>query len=222
MIITIDGPVASGKSTIAKELGKRLGLFYLNTGLLYRAVAYILVHELRKTINWEIPLEVSPEELNFIDDIKYEFISNEPHIIFKEQDITSFLSNASYDQVASIVSASKSVREKLLDVQRKIGEKYNIIADGRDCGSVVFPKADYKFFLTANVDSRVRRVLSDPKRKIEDKDYEHIKQEIEARDKRDEERVVAPLIVPNDAIFIDSSNLDFEQTIQTFLRYIKQ
>lgn len=222
MIITIDGPVASGKSSIAKELGKRLGLFYLNTGLLYRAVAYILVHELRKSVKLDVPFEVAPEELSFIKDIRYEFIENEPHLFFKDEDISAFLSDASYGQIASIVSSSKSVRESLLNVQRNIGEKYNIVADGRDCGSVVFPKADYKFFLTANVDSRVRRVLSDPSRKVEDKDYACVKQEVETRDKRDEERAVSPLIVPNDAIFIDNSSLDFEQTIQTFLRYIKK
>ncbi len=222
MIITIDGPVASGKSTVAKELGNRLGLFYLNTGLLYRAVAYILVHELRKKINWEVPFEIKEEELDFINDIKYEFVEKEPHLFFKDKDITEFLSDASYDQIASVVSASKLVRDSLLPVQRGIGEKYNIIADGRDCGSVVFPDADYKFFLTANVDSRVRRILSDPKRKVVDKDYSRVEQELRARDKRDEEREVAPLIVPKDAIFIDSSTLDFEQTVQTFLGHIKK
>lgn len=222
MIITIDGPVASGKSSVAQELGERLGLFYLNTGLLYRAVAYILIHEFRKTINWEVPFEVEPEELDFIKNISYEFISGEPHILFKEKDITDSLQDASFDQVASMVSTSKSVREKLLSVQRKIGEKYNIIADGRDCGSKVFPKADYKFFLTASVDARVRRILTDPKRKLEGKTYDEIKQEIEARDKRDQERAVAPLIIPNDAIIIDNSRLNFKETIDTFLRYIKK
>jgi cytidylate kinase len=222
MIITIDGPVASGKSTVAKELGNRLGLFYLNTGLLYRAVAYILVHELRKKINWELPFEPKEEELIFISDIKYEFVDKEPHLFFKDKDITEFLSNASYDQVASVVSASKLVRDRLLPVQRDIGKKYNIVADGRDCGSVVFPNADFKFFLTANIDSRVRRVLSDPKRKVEDQDYSRVAQELQSRDKRDEERAVAPLVVPNDAIFIDSSTFDFEQTVQTFLGYIKK
>lgn len=222
MIITIDGPVASGKSSVAKELGKRLGLFYLNTGLLYRAVAYLLVHEFRKKISLEVPFEGAAEDLSFINDIKYEFIDNEPHMFFKDKDITGFLYNASYDQIASMVSASESVRARLLDVQRSIGEKYNIIADGRDCGSVVFPNAEVKFFLTADVNARVRRVIADPKRKAEDKDYVLVQQEIEARDKRDEERTVAPLIVPDDAILIDNSNLDFEQTIQSFLRHIKK
>lgn len=222
MIITIDGPVASGKSSVAKEIGRRLDLFYLNTGLLYRAVAYILVHEFRKTINWEIPFEISEQELDFVHDIVYEFVSGQPHVIFKGRDITEFLSDASYDQTVSFISACKTVRDKLLPVQQNIGAKYNIIADGRDCGSVVFPKADYKFFLTASVDARVQRVLDDPKRKIQGDSYDKVKNEIEARDTRDWERVVAPLQIAADAIMIDNSKLDLDQTVQEILRHIKK
>jgi cytidylate kinase len=222
MIITIDGPVASGKSSVAKEIGNRLGLFYLNTGLLYRAVAYILIHDFRKTINWDLPVEFADQELEFVKDIVYEFIDREPHVIFMGKDITKFLSDASYDQVASVVSALKIVRDKLLPVQRIIGQKYNIIADGRDCGSVVFPNADYKFFLTASVDARVRRVITDPKRKAQSDDYDKVKAEIESRDKRDQERVIAPLTIPEGAIMVDSTAFDFEQTVQAILKYIKK
>lgn len=221
MIITIDGPVASGKSSVAKAIGNRLGLFYLNTGLLYRAVAYILIHEFRKKISMEGPFEVREHELNFINEIAYEFISGQPHVIFKGKDITSFLSDASLDQAASIVSACKIVRDKLLPVQQNIGKKYSIIADGRDCGTVVFPNADYKFFLTASVDARVKRVLSDSKRKVQDTSYDKVKSDIEARDARDWQRAIAPLRKADDAVVIDSSNLNFEQTVQEFLQHIK-
>jgi len=222
MIITIDGPVASGKSSVAKAIGNKLGLFYLNTGLLYRAVAYILIHEYRKTVNWDLPVEFSDQELEFVKDIVYEFITGEPHVIFRGKDITQFLSDASLDQIASVVSGSKIVRDKLLLVQRSIGQKYNIIADGRDCGSVVFPNADYKFFLTADLDVRVRRVLGDPKRKAQRDSYEKVKAEVESRDKRDQERSVAPLTVPKNAIMIDNSTLDFDQTVQEILKYVKK
>lgn len=221
MIITIDGPVASGKSSVAKAIGNRLGLFYLNTGLLYRAVAYILIHEFRKKISLEFPFEINEQELDFITDISYEFMSGQPHVIFKDKDITEFLSDASLDQSASIVSACKIVRDKLLSVQQDIGKKYSIIADGRDCGTVVFPTADYKFFLTASVDARVKRVLSDPKRKVQDSSYDKVKNEIEARDARDWQRAVAPLKIADDAVVIDSSNFDFEHTVQAILQYIK-
>jgi cytidylate kinase len=221
MIVTIDGPAASGKSSVAQELGKRLGLFHLRTGLLYRAVAYILVHDFRKKINWDVPVEFAPEDLTFIKDITYKFIDTVPHVFFKNTDITSHLSLASLDQMTSIISASKAVRKVLLDVQRKIAEQYNIIADGRDCGSVVFPSADYKFFLTASAEQRAARVTSDASRKEDIKDVDKIMREIEIRDKRDQEREVAPLTIPVSAIIIDSSNLGFEQTIQEFLKYIK-
>ncbi|MFA6535222.1 MAG: (d)CMP kinase [Candidatus Babeliales bacterium] len=221
MIITIDGPVASGKSSVAKEIGNRLGLFYLNTGLLYRAVAYILIHEFRKKINLEFPFEVSEQELDFINEIVYEFIAGQPHVIFKGKDITVFLTAASLDQDASIVSACKILRDKLLPVQQNIGKKYNIIADGRDCGTVVFPNADYKFFLTASVEARVKRVLSDPKRKVQDSSYDKVKNEIEARDARDWQRAIAPLKIADDAVVIDSSDLSFEQTVQAILQHIK-
>ena len=112
------------------------------------------------------------------------------------------------------------VRDKLLSVQQDIGKKYSIIADGRDCGTVIFPNADYKFFLTANVDARVKRVLSDPKRKVQDSSYDKVKNEIEARDARDWQRAVAPLKIADDAVVIDSSNFDFEHTVQEFLKPI--
>ncbi|MFH1254023.1 MAG: (d)CMP kinase [bacterium] len=221
MIITIDGPVASGKSSIAKAIATKLGLFYLNTGLLYRAVAYIFIHEFRKTVNLEVPFKASEHELDFISEIVYEFISGQPHIIFKGNDITACLSDASLDQAASIVSVCKAVRDKLLPVQQNIGKKYNIIADGRDCGTVVFPNADYKFFLTASVDARVQRVLSDPKRKVQDSSYDKVKNEIETRDARDWQRDIAPLKIADDAVVIDSSTLNFEQTVQEFLKHIR-
>jgi CMP/dCMP kinase len=222
MIITIDGPVASGKSSVAKEIANKLSIFYLNTGLLYRAVAYILVHEFMKTINKELPFEISAQELGFIDKIIYEFIAGAPHVIFKGKDITVFLSDTSYDQIASIVSANKLVREKLLPVQRTIGEKYNIVADGRDCGTVVFPNADYKFFLTASVAARAQRVLSDPKRNVLNASYEKVKSEIEDRDARDLQRAVAPLKIAPDAIKIDNSNFGLDQTVQEILKQIKK
>lgn len=221
MIITIDGPAASGKSSVAQELGNRLELYHLKTGLLYRAVAYILIHEFRKKINLDVPVEFTPEDLAFIKDISYKFINTTPHVFYKDLDITTQLSLSSLDQYASMVSASKSVRERLLEVQRKIGQEYNIIADGRDCGSVVFPDADYKFFLTASSQSRAMRVMSDPSRNSAS-DLDKIIHDIEERDKRDQERTIAPLTIPDNAIIIDNSNLDFEQTVQEFLKYIKQ
>lgn len=221
MIITIDGPAASGKSSVATEICKQLKMVPLKTGLLYRAVAYILVQELGKIINSETSQNLSIEDLSFIKDINYEFSDGVARIFFKSKDITKKLSFSSIDQMASIVSSNKNVRDLLLDVQRQIATKYNIVADGRDCGSVVFPSADYKFYLTATSSARAKRVMADPTRKAETRTVEDIQKDIELRDKRDKERDIAPLTIPADAIIIDNTNLDFEQTVQEFLKHIK-
>jgi len=217
MVITIDGPVGSGKSSVAKELAKRLNIYYLNTGLLYRAAAYIMIHKLNKK-------DFGPfteKELQLLDKISYEYKDNNPVVYFEKQDLTSHLSDSELDAPASMISSNRQVRERLLSVQRKISEKYDVIAEGRDCGSVVFPKADHKFFLTARLDVRAKRALSDERRRIEGKDVEKVKVELEQRDQRDKTRKVSPLVVPNDGIIIDNSDLTFEQTMQEFLGFIK-
>ena len=217
MVITIDGPVGSGKSSVAKELAKRLNIYYLNTGLLYRATAYIFIYKLNKK-------DFGPfiqKELDLLDKISYEYENNTPVVSFENQDLTSHLSVSELDLPASAVSSNRQVRERLLSIQRKIAEKYDVVAEGRDCGSVVFPNADYKFFLTANLDVRAKRVLFDERRRIENKDIEKVKAELEQRDQRDKTRKVAPLAVPNDAILMDNSDLTFEQTMQEFMKFIR-
>ena len=220
MIITIDGPVGSGKSSVAKELAKRLKIHYLNTGFLYRAVAYILINKLNK--DPENIGVLSGSDLSLLDKITYEFIDNEPAIFFDGQALTDDLFDSNLDKPSSIFSANKQVRESLLPIQKIISEKYDIVAEGRDCGSVVFPNADYKFFLTARVDVRAKRVAFDEKRNIEDKDLEKIKKEIEKRDERDKTRDVSPLVIPDNAFIVDNSNLTFEETVQESLRQIQK
>ena len=211
MIITIDGPTASGKSSVAQALAKKLSAYYLNTGLLYRAVAYVL--SAKNT-------DFSEADLSFIDELSYDYYQGAPRLMLGDRDITEHLYNSGLDQPASLVSAHPLVREKLLPVQRAITEKYDIVADGRDCGSVVFPNADYKFFLTADVTTRAQRMMADPKRKINFDDLESAKCSLEERDKRDRERAVAPLIVPEGAIIIDNSHMTFDETVTAFLGYV--
>ncbi|MCK4265585.1 (d)CMP kinase [Candidatus Babeliales bacterium] len=220
MIITIDGPAASGKSTVARVLASKLNSYYLETGLLYRAVAYILIEKNNKA--FEDFKTLSEEDLNFISDISYKYINGSARIFFHKEDITDLLHSSVSSKGASIVSAVKNVRRALLELQRDISKHYDIVADGRDCGSVVFPDADYKFFLTASLEVRAKRAFSDSKRKNKDFSLEDIKKSLAARDKRDKEREISPLIIPKDAVVVDNSELDADETIEEFLKHIKR
>ena len=218
MIITIDGPVASGKSSVAKELAKRLNIYYLYTGLLYRAVAYILTQKLNRTESNFFPL--TQEQLKLIISFEYLYENNDLKIIFENIDITNFLYNAKLSQVTSIISANKQIRETLLNFQRSVAKSNDVIAEGRDCGTVVFPSAGYKFFLMANEDVRVKRLMKDKRRK-ETRCFDEVKKELLTRDERDKSRKFSPLVIPNNAIIIDNSNKTFQETVDNFLRFIE-
>ncbi len=220
MIITIDGPAGSGKSSVAKALAQKLDFYYLYTGLLYRAVAYILIHKSGKEISELNNLQ--KKDLDFIPEISYEYKNKFPHIFYFGEDLTDYLSDIALDQPASIISVDKEVRVSLLDLQRSIAKKHSVIADGRDCGSVVFPNADYKFFLTATIDIRAVRTLNDKNRGELRDDLKKVKVELEKRDRRDREREIAPLIEPNGAILVDNSTMTKEQTLEYFLKFIKK
>ncbi len=209
MIITIDGPVASGKSSLARELSQHLGIYYLYTGLLYRSVAHILA-----------TTDASLDDLSFISQISYSYHDGKPCLLFGKSDITKFLSHESLSGQASIVSANPAVREALLPLQQKVGECFDVVADGRDCGSVVFPHAPFKFYLTASIAVRAKRLLGDAKRGGVVQTLDDAKREIAARDKRDMEREVAPLRVPQGAVMIDNSDMTIAQTLQEMLAHI--
>lgn len=218
MIITIDGPAGSGKSSVAKKLAEKLNIYYLNTGLLYRAVAYIW---LQKDPGLQKIDSINKKNLSFTKKIDCRYVDKSQNIFYEDKNITAFLFNSAISQAASILSTKKDVRDKLLSLQRNVAKKYDIVADGRDCGSVVFPKADYKFYLTASLDVRAKRVFDDKSRDNQDLTYEKVKVELDQRDDRDQKRKVAPLIVPNNAIIINNSHLDANQTVQAFLSKIK-
>lgn len=217
MIITIDGPAGSGKSSVAKELANKLSIYYLNTGFLYRAIAFVWLESGKNLQDLE---NISEQDLVFIEKIKYEYEDKKSKVLFGDKDITDQLADMSLSKPASVLSAKKEIRAKLLDLQRSISEKYNIVAEGRDCGSVVFPNADYKFYLTANLGVRAKRVMLDKSRRGLKQVLEKVEVELEKRDERDRTRRVAPLIIPKDAIVIDNSNLNLKQTIEKFLSYI--
>ncbi|MFC1894768.1 (d)CMP kinase [Candidatus Dependentiae bacterium] len=220
MIITIDGPVGSGKSSVAKNLAKKLNIYYLNTGLLYRSVAYILINVLdRKLSDLE---NITQNDLEFTSKIVYRYFNNKEQILFDGKDITKDLYQTALDQAASIISAKKIVRQNLLDLQRSIAKENDLVAEGRDCGTVVFVDADYKFFLTASIKIRAMRILTDEKRINQNMDLGKVEVEVELRDKRDRERDISPLAVPDNAIIIDNSKMDERETVKEFLRFIKR
>ena len=223
MIITIDGPVASGKSTVAKALAKGLGFCYLNTGLLYRATAYALMHTLRIAEMIDTTMEaVTKQDLDCVYDLLFTYDHVMLRVSFLGKDLTTELSQQRYEKPASMVASHSLVRMMLLDVQRDVAKRYDVIADGRDCGTVVFPQADVKFFLTASPDVRARRLFNDPKRKVSGTTLDEVKASLMQRDERDYKRAIAPLSVPVDALMVDNSDVSFEQSVAIMLAQIRK
>ena len=225
MIITIDGPVASGKSSVAKKIAKKLGIYYLYTGLLYRALAFIIIERYNKIFfeNFEENIEKFFNEVrDLVFKIQYEYRRGCYAIFLKEVAIVPKLFNKDIDYYASVIASNKHVRDILLVLQRKLAKNFDCVADGRDCGSVVFPHAEHKFFLTAAVDERARRLYASKCRNSEKLNLQKIKEDIIKRDERDEQRSVAPLLVPKGAIVVDNSNMDIDETVNYMLRCIKK
>jgi len=224
MIITIDGPAASGKSTAARKLAKKLGFYYINTGLLYRAIAYLLINkcsykenQLRDPDPLDLKGYIDPEKLVYDFDKDYK-----EQIMFEGQNITPLLKTSFIDKGASIVSTNGLVREALLEIQRVAAQKFNIVADGRDTGSVVFPEADVKIFLSASLKVRAERWRKEQAQKGNVYSEDDAKNIIDDRDKRDKEREIAPLTIPDDAIFVDNSKLDVDQTLAKIIDLIRE
>lgn len=217
MVITIDGPVASGKSSIARLLAERLGFYYLNTGLLYRAVAYVLW---RHHGVIQSPFLIEADDLFFIPQLAYRIIDGKAYVFLNDEDITAHLVDAHIDQWASLVSESPVVRDALLEVQRRFAIAHNVIADGRDCGSVVFPGAQYKFYVDAALSERARRLFDDPRRAGDFASMQQAQQAIVERDTRDKNRAVGPLQVPANAIMVDTTHLSVHQAVEQMLGMI--
>lgn len=223
MTITIDGPVASGKSSVARLLAMRLGFYYLNTGMLYRGAAYVILQELGDGVMTSADLDaLSYDQLAYISDLSYEYHDNKPHVFYKNQDISQQLYSPALDRAASVVSAAAPVRALLLNVQRAVSKKYDIVADGRDCGTVVFPDAQAKFFLTADPEIRARRLIADAARKNDNLSFQQALTQLNERDARDTSRALAPLRQPQDALVIDNSHLTVDQTLDLMAQYVAQ
>jgi len=214
--IAIDGPAGAGKSTIAKRLAKELGYYYVDTGAIYRTVAYFF--DL-----WGVsPKDVDGVE-RYIDElticIAYDEEGNQ-HMIMNGMDVTGDIRTQEISQKASLVSAHEVVRDVLLDMQRDVAKRHNVIMDGRDIGTVVLPKADVKIFLTADPEVRAKRRCEELQAKGQKAVYETVLKEIIQRDYQDTHRAIAPLKMARDSIKLDTSELDIDGVICQMKRII--
>ena len=218
MIIAIDGPSGAGKSTLGKMLAKNLGLLYLDTGAMYRAVGLAV---LRDGVSFEDKLKIA----KIAADAKIELVG-EPEslrIFLNGADVSAEIRTNEVGQAASIVSAVSEVRKILVRHQREIGQAAprGCVLDGRDIGTVVFPRADAKFFLTAKPEARARRRYEEDLAKGRDAAYEQTLAEINQRDERDVSRDDSPLSIADDAMVIDTSELDLSEVYEQMMTIVR-
>ena len=218
MIIAIDGPSGAGKSTLGKMLAKELGLLYLDTGAMYRAAALAVKHRGIDTQDTQAVADavadVSIEMSGGPDDLR---------IILNGRDVSSAIRTQEAARAASVVSANSRVRQIMVDHQRRIGlsSPSGCVLEGRDIGSVVFPNADHKFFLTAEPGSRAMRRFQEDRAKGRSSSYEETLAEINERDRRDVSRSDSPLTIPEDAEVIDTSELDLQEVLERMLAAVR-
>ena len=207
--IAIDGPAGAGKSTIARRLAKELGFYYVDTGAIYRTVAYFF--DL-----WG----VAPKDIDgitrYIDELTIGIEYDEEgvqHMIMNGMDVTEDIRTPDISKKASLVSAHAIVRDVLLDMQRDVAKQHNVIMDGRDIGTVVLPRATVKIFLTASAEVRAKRRCEELIGKGQNANYNQVLQDIQQRDYLDTHREVAPLKMSRDSIKVDTSDLDIDGVV---------
>lgn len=217
LIVAIDGPAGAGKSTVAKRVAKELGYTYMDTGAMYRAFAW----------------RVREEGLELGDEKKLRRVLQDTHIELVEQDgrlsvllngveVTERIRTPELSQSASLISTSGIVRERMVELQRAMGSRGGVVAEGRDIGTVVFPNAEVKIYLDASAEERARRRFEELRSQGRQVTLEATLKEMEERDRRDKERVVAPLRKAEDAVVIDSTNSDVDRVVERIMHEIKK
>ena len=218
MVITIDGPAGVGKTTTAKRLASKLGYQYLDTGAMYRAVTYFL-----RQNSVDISSEVHVKKMLDILNLELDFTSeDEIKVLLDNVDISTLIRGKEITSAVSEVSAIKAVREKMVKIQKDTAKDGNFVVEGRDIGTVVFPDAKYKFFLTADYDVRAQRRLEDFKRVNEELNVNKIKQDLTDRDQYDSSRKLSPLKQAKDAIVIDTSTCTIDDQVNQIFKHIER
>lgn len=221
MIVAIDGPAGSGKSSTARALASRLDLVYLDTGAMYRAVALLFLRNGIEPDDGNVPQLLEDHSIGM------SCIDNTMRVCIDSEDVTSLIRTARVTELSSRVSTLPSVRRKLVAEQRRMAEIQlksgrGVVMEGRDIGTVVFPAADIKFYLEANAEERARRRVLQIRDAKGDADTDQILKEIRARDERDSSRSVSPLVQAEDAIRIDTTTLSFTEQVDLMERLIRE
>jgi CMP/dCMP kinase len=217
MIVAIDGPSGAGKSTLAKTLAQRLGFTYLDTGALYRALAL-------KILRLNIALSNEAALADVLQDTEIDLRADDDsvQVLLDQENVSALIRSPDVSQMASKASALKNVRHRLLDLQRAVGRRNDLVAEGRDIGTIVFPQADVKIYLDASVEERARRRFDELRAAGRDVALNDTIREMQERDQRDSERELAPLRRADDAIVIDSSGLDAAAVAERVLRIVQE
>ena len=214
--IAIDGPAGAGKSTIARRLAQEMGYRYVDTGAIYRTVAYFM--DL-----WGVSPKDTDGVNRYIDELTVNIEYDDEgaqHMIMNGMDVTSDIRTPEISQKASLIAAQPVVREALLDMQREAARQYDVVMDGRDMGSVVLPKATVKIFLTASAEVRANRRCKELQEKGQKVDYDQILKDIRQRDYQDTHRDIAPLKMTRDSVKLDTSDMTIDQVIAAMKKII--
>ena len=218
MTIAIDGPAGSGKSTVARAVADRLGYLYIDTGAMYRAVAYVALRD-------AVPIADEERLTELAESMQMHFVRDESaglRLIVNGEDVSEAIRTPAVSQLASPVSAFRGVRERLVALQRQMGADGDVVMEGRDIQTVVFPDAEVKIFLTASDDERARRRHLELRRRGEDITFEQVKREIQERDQRDSQRALAPLAKAPDAVEINTDRMGIGDVVEAVLRVAAQ
>lgn len=206
--IAIDGPAGAGKSTIAKKVAKNLDFIYVDTGAMYRAIALYLLRNQVETEN-----EEKISHFAKMANVELTYISGEQQVILNGENVSGFIRTEQVGNMASVAAKNEDVRAQLLDLQRNMAERENVIMDGRDIGTHVLPNADLKIYLTASSKVRANRRYKELQEKGMECNLDEIEQDIIARDKQDMERKIAPLKQAEDALLLDSSDMTIQEVV---------